>query len=75
MSSSQHNVTDVGTGAERAAEVNESFLGVPGYADDTFFFVIRYVDKAKVGIASHGPRLASVLQRTANSAPAYYAAS
>lgn len=43
----------MGTGADRAAEVNESFLGIPGYADDTFFFVIRYVEKAKVGFAFH----------------------
>jgi hypothetical protein len=45
MASSKHKD---GGGARRAAEVNEALLAVPGYADDSLFFVMRYVDKVKV---------------------------
>lgn len=32
----------------RASQVNEAMLGIQPYADDSMFFTIRYVDKAKV---------------------------
>lgn len=35
-------------GAARAAEVTEAMKNIPGYADDSMFFVARYGDKAKV---------------------------
>ncbi|TQW08920.1 hypothetical protein IF2G_03351 [Cordyceps javanica] len=38
--------TDDGT--KRAQEFNEALLGVPGYADDTMFFVARYGHKCQV---------------------------
>ncbi|ODA76979.1 hypothetical protein RJ55_07496 [Drechmeria coniospora] len=34
-------------GSKRASELSEAMLGVPGYADDSMFFVVRYGDKAK----------------------------
>ncbi|XWW98387.1 hypothetical protein V2A60_006387 [Cordyceps javanica] len=37
--------TDDGT--KRAQEFNEALLGVPGYADDTMFFVARYGHKCQ----------------------------
>lgn len=39
---------DVEGGSKRAAEVSEAMLGMPGYADDSMFFVVRYAEKAKV---------------------------
>lgn len=35
-------------GAKRAQELNDALLGVPGYADDTMFFVARYGQKCQV---------------------------
>lgn len=35
-------------GAKRAQELNDALLGVPGYADDTMFFVARYGHKCQV---------------------------
>ncbi|KAJ4150410.1 hypothetical protein LMH87_011162 [Akanthomyces muscarius] len=34
-------------GAKRAQEMNDALLGVPGYADDTMFFVARYGHKCQ----------------------------
>ncbi|OAA50646.1 hypothetical protein NOR_01096 [Metarhizium rileyi] len=34
-------------GMKRAAEVSEAMLAVPGYADDSMFFTVRYGHKAK----------------------------
>ncbi|KYK56541.1 hypothetical protein DCS_03541 [Drechmeria coniospora] len=39
-------------GSKRASELSEAMLGVPGYADDSMFFVVRYGDKAKVSIVA-----------------------
>lgn len=36
------------SGMKRAAEVSEAMLSVPGYADDSMFFTVRYGHKAKV---------------------------
>ncbi len=36
------------SGSKRAAEFNEAMLGVPGYADDSMFFLVRYGERAKV---------------------------
>lgn len=36
------------SGMKRAAEVTDAMLAVPGYADDSMFFTIRYGHKAKV---------------------------
>ncbi|KAK2594304.1 hypothetical protein QQS21_008010 [Conoideocrella luteorostrata] len=35
------------SGTQRATEVTEAMLAVPGYADDSMFFTIRYGHKAK----------------------------
>ncbi|UNI22840.1 hypothetical protein JDV02_008692 [Purpureocillium takamizusanense] len=35
------------SGSKRAAEFNEAMLSVPGYADDSMFFLVRYGDRAK----------------------------
>ncbi|KID92783.1 hypothetical protein MGU_00372 [Metarhizium guizhouense ARSEF 977] len=35
------------SGMKRAAEVSEAMLSVPGYADDSMFFTVRYGHKAK----------------------------
>ncbi|GJN82297.1 hypothetical protein PLIIFM63780_005836 [Purpureocillium lilacinum] len=35
------------SGSKRAAEFNEAMLGVPGYADDSMFFLVRYGERAK----------------------------
>lgn len=35
-------------GAKRAAEVSDAMLGIPGIADDTLFFVLRYMTRCKV---------------------------
>ncbi|EGX91126.1 hypothetical protein CCM_05283 [Cordyceps militaris CM01] len=34
-------------GAKRARDLNDALLGVPGYADDTMFFVARYGHKCQ----------------------------
>ncbi|KAJ3484633.1 hypothetical protein NLG97_g7010 [Lecanicillium saksenae] len=34
-------------GAKRAQDLNDAMLGVPGYADDTMFFVARYGHKCQ----------------------------
>ncbi|KAM3508654.1 hypothetical protein MY11210_006656 [Beauveria gryllotalpidicola] len=34
-------------GAKRAQDFNDALLGVPGYADDTMFFVARYYQKCQ----------------------------
>lgn len=36
------------SGMKRAAEVTDAMLGVPGYADDSMFFTVRYGHRAKV---------------------------
>lgn len=33
---------------KRAADFNDNFLGLPGYADDSMLFCLRYGDKARV---------------------------
>ncbi|KAM4062728.1 hypothetical protein HRG_007551 [Hirsutella rhossiliensis] len=38
---------DADDGAKRAAEINEAMLGMPGYADDSLFFTVRYGERAK----------------------------
>ncbi|KHO01638.1 uncharacterized protein MAM_00639 [Metarhizium album ARSEF 1941] len=35
------------SGMKRAAEVSEAMLSVPGYADDSIFFTVRYGHRAK----------------------------
>ncbi|CAM1502495.1 Fc.00g044790.m01.CDS01 [Cosmosporella sp. VM-42] len=38
---------DENGGVKRATEFHDAMLGVPGYADDSMFFVVRYVAQAK----------------------------
>ena len=40
--------TDDSGGSTRAKEVNEAMLNVPGYGDDSVFFVLRYATGVKV---------------------------
>ncbi|KAF7540792.1 hypothetical protein G7Z17_g12097 [Cylindrodendrum hubeiense] len=35
-------------GSKRASDFHNSMLGMPGYADDTMFFVVRYVMSQKL---------------------------
>ncbi|KAK7416726.1 hypothetical protein QQX98_005052 [Neonectria punicea] len=36
-----------GGGSQRAADFHNAMLDLPGYADDTMFFVVRYVNSVK----------------------------
>lgn len=47
-------------GSKRAAEVSEAMLGMPGYADDSMFFIVRYAERCKVRAANR-PRPCSTL--------------
>lgn len=35
-------------GSQRAAEIHDAMLNIPGYADDSMLFVVRYGTLAKV---------------------------
>ncbi|KAJ6439790.1 ABC1 family protein, mitochondrial [Purpureocillium lavendulum] len=35
------------SGSKRATEVTDAMLNVPGYADDSMFFLVRYGERAK----------------------------
>lgn len=39
-------------GSKRAADFNEALLDMPGYADDTIFFLVRYIERCKVVLSS-----------------------
>ncbi|KAH8179080.1 hypothetical protein LIA77_00599 [Sarocladium implicatum] len=38
------------SGSQRAAEVNDSFLHIPGYADDSMLSVVRYVSTVQASL-------------------------
>ncbi|PNY25171.1 Uncharacterized protein TCAP_04895 [Tolypocladium capitatum] len=71
--------SNVEDGSKRAAEVSEAMLGMPGYADDSMLFVVRYSEKAKAcrplphlwvksGGGGHTPQPGSPDERYARSA-------
>jgi hypothetical protein len=44
--------SDKDAGFKRANEISSSMLGMPGYADDSMLFVVRFANKLKVSPCS-----------------------
>ena len=42
---------EIDAGTKRATEFNECMQNVPGYADDSIFFMMRYITKVRVSRA------------------------
>lgn len=41
---------DENGGIKRAKEFGDAMLNIPGYADDSMFFIVRYIANAKVRV-------------------------
>lgn len=45
---SSNKTQDENDGVKRASDFSQAMLSVPGYADDSIFFVVRYFAQAQV---------------------------